>query len=169
MKVQDLIEELEEKECYKIFKTQNKEAYFAAAFLMLDIEKKTEQIQLDYYIPKQNQIAAFCFPFVEPKIHSDIISNTKKGKSKPIPMSKQTTKIKIDIDDLEPKCKKLIKENDSLIVPTKIIAILKDNIWNLTLMDNMLGIVRIKINAITEELLDFNKGGLMDFVSTLRK
>ncbi len=31
-------------------------------------------------------------------------------------------------------------------------------------MDNALGIIRIKINAISEELQDFNKGSLMDFM-----
>ncbi|MFH0808799.1 MAG: hypothetical protein V1888_04255 [archaeon] len=184
MKVQDLIQELEEKPEYKIFKKQNPDTFFAAAFLILDLENKTEQIQLDYYLPKQKAIAAFCYPFAEPKIHSDIIS-VKEGQTTPAKieqMKTQTTKIKIDIDDLAPKCKELIKENNLLqysairgtpsganINPTKIIAILKDDIWNLTCMDNLLGIVRIKLNAISEELLDFNKGGLMDFMGIKKK
>jgi len=171
MKVQDLIEELEENTHYKILKEQNQGSFFTAAFLILDLENSCEQIQLDYFLPQSNTIAAFSHPFQEPKIHKDIIS-IKEGKTEPKKieqMKTQTTEIKIDIDDLSSRCKELIKENNSTIQPTKIIAILKDNIWNLTCMDNMLGIVRIKINAVTEELIDFNKGGLMDFMGIKKK
>ena len=166
MKIQDLIEELQEKQEYKTFQQKNPNTFFAAAFLILNLENKTEQIQLDYFIPKENRVAAFEHPFSNPKIHDDKISvqNGKTTQTKIKPIQKQTTKIKIDIDDLEKTCNNLIKENNSFIVPTKIIAILKDNIWNLTCMDNMLGIVRIKINAISGEVQDFNKGGLMDFM-----
>lgn len=174
MKIQNLIEELEEKKEYKEFKTKNPKAFFSAAFLILNLEDKTEEIQLDYFLPEENKIATFAHPFAqelrnsgyteqcaEPKIHDEILS-VPKGKK--IPMKKQATKVKLDIDDLKPKCEELIKIYNSNIEPKKIIAILKDNIWNLTLLDGMLGIVRIKINAITEELIDFKKGGLMDFM-----
>jgi len=172
MKVQNLLQELKEKPEYKTFQTQNPDAFFSAAFLILDLEYGTNQIQLDFYLPKQNEIAAFEFPFKAPKIHDNIISVSKEGQTapaKPKPMSKQTTKIKIDIDKLESKCKELIKENDSSIIPTKIIAILKDDIWNLTCMDNALGIVRIKINAVSGETQDFNKGSLMDFMGVKKQ
>lgn len=171
MKLKDLIEELEQTSHYKSFKEKNPETYFVAAFLILDLENKTEQIQLDYFLPKQNQIAAFCHPFTEPKIHDNIIS-VQNGKTEPKKieqMQHQVIEIKIDIDDLEPRCKKLIKEKNPTIQPTKIIAILKDNIWNLTCMDNMLGIVRIKLDAISGECQDFNKGGLMDFMGIQKK
>jgi hypothetical protein len=171
MKTQDLIKELEETKGYKTFKEQNPDTFFAAAFLILDLRNKTEQIQLDYFLPKEGNIAAFSYPFSEPKIHDDVIS-VKDGKtipSKVSPMTKQTAEIKIDIDDLESKCKEVIKENNSLIIITKIIAILKDDIWNLTCMDDMLGIVRVKINAISGEVQDFNKGGLMDFMGIKKK
>jgi len=166
MKLQDLTKELQDKQEFKTFQTQNPDTFFAAAFLILNLENKTEEIQLDYFLPEENKIAAFCFPFSEPKIHEDIIS-VQKGQTTPVkpkPMQPQTSKIKIDIDDLEPTCNKTIKENNSSIKPTKIIAILKDDIWNLTCMDNILGIVRIKLDAISGELQDFNKGGLMDFM-----
>ena len=172
MKVQDLVKELEEKECFKTFKDQNPDTYFSVAFLILDITNRTEQVQLDYYLPKTNKIAAFEYPFKEPKIHDNIISVSKEGQTRPATpkqMQKQTKKNKLDIDNLEPKCNELIKENNSFIKPTKIIAILKDDIWNLTCMDNALGIVRIKVFAISEELLDFNKGGLMDFMGIKKK
>ncbi|MCK4649624.1 hypothetical protein KAT36_00165 [Candidatus Pacearchaeota archaeon] len=165
MKLQNLLQELQETSHYEAFQKQNPDSFFAAAFLILDTENKIpqnpedipsdqKQIQLDFFIPSQNKIASFPHLSSEPKIHDDKIEN----------MQLQTLKIKIDINDIEPTCKQIIKENNSAISPTKIIAILRDNQWNLTCMDNALGIIRIKIDAISGETLDYNKGSLMDFM-----
>ena len=159
MKVQDLVKELEDSIDYKTFKSKEVESFFAAGFFILNLKDKSESIQLDFFLPSKNKIAAFEFPFGEPKIFDEEIKQMKF----------QTTDIKIDIDDLEQVCKRTIKENNSLIVPTKIIAILKDSEWNLTCMDDMLGIVRIKHDAITGKQIDFNKGSLMDFMGIKKK
>lgn len=167
MKVQDLVEELEETQSYRNFIEKNPAAFFAAGFFILDLKEKTETIHLDYFLPEGGKIATFEHPFGEPKIHEDIISVSKSGETEPGKvklMQPQTTEIKIDIDDLGPTCKEIIKENESKVFSTKIIAILKDDQWNLTCMDDMLGVVRIKLNAVTGEQVDFNKGSLMDFM-----
>jgi hypothetical protein len=172
MRIKDLTQELEETKEHESFKKEHEDTFFAAAFLILDLENETEQIQLDYFLPKDNKIAAFSHPFATPKIHDNIISVSKQGATepaKPTPMQPQTLEIKTDIDDLESSCNKIIKENNSALKPTKIIAILKDDIWNLTCMDNALGIIRIKINAISGEPADFNKGSLMDFMGMKKK
>ena len=70
----------------------------------------------------------------------------------------------VDIDDLEKLSKESINKNDSKIIPTKIIAVLQNNIWNLTCMDNSLGTVQIKLDAITGEEILFSKGSLMDIM-----
>jgi len=167
MKIKDLVIELQEKDSFKKFKTENPDSYFMAGFIILNIEENSETIQLDYFIPSNKKIAAFEFPFNEPKIHDEIISVGKSGvtEGKKIPnIPEQILDIKIDIDDLKSICKKTILENDSRLVPTKIISILKENIWNLTCMDNVMGIVSVKINAVTGEVVNFNKGSLMDFM-----
>ncbi len=97
------------------------------------------------------------------------ISTPKILNDKVKTMIPQSPKIKININEIEAICNKTIKENGSSIKPTKIIAILKDNQWNLTCMDNALGIIRIKLNAITGEIQDFNKGSLMDFMGIKKK
>ncbi len=173
MKISELISELKETEYYKKFKDENPSAFFTAGFFILNTKEKTEEIQLDFFLPKQNRvcpnqsksqisegkIAAFEHPFKKPKIFDEEIK----------PMQPQTTEIKIDLDDLEQTCKTIIKENNSLIIFTKIIAILKDNQWNLTCMDDMLEIVRIKLDAITGELIEFNKGSLIDMMGIKKK
>jgi len=172
MKIYDILQELKESKYYKKFKLENSDAFFSVAFLILDLGNKTESIQLDFYIPGKNKIAAFEFPFGEPKIHDNVISIGRSGEVEPSeiePMRPQTYEVKIDIDDLALKCKKIIKESGSNIIPTKIIAILKDDLWNLTCMDNALGIVRIKIDAIREDIFKFEKGSLMDFMGIKKK
>ncbi len=159
MKIHDLIEELEDSTDYKKFKSENPSSFFAAGFFIINTKTKTKEIQLDFFLPEQGRITAFEYPFKEPKIFDEKIK----------PIQPQTTEIKIDIDDLESTCKKIITENNSPIIFTKIIAILRDNQWNLTCMDDMLGIVRIKLDAITGELIDFNKGSLMDFMGIKKK
>lgn len=154
MKVQDLLDELQEKECYKNFKSENPSAFFSAGFFILDLKEKTETIQLDFFLPELGRVSAFEHPFEKPKIFDEKIKQ----------MQFQTTNIKIDIDDLEQACKTIIRENDSSIIPTKIISILKDNQWNLTCMNDMLGIIQIKLDAVSGEQVDFKKGSLMDMM-----
>lgn len=159
MKVQDLLDELTEKEPYKKFKSENPESFFTAGFFVLDLIEKCEKIQLDFFIPTDKTIAAFEHPFAEPKIHKELLES-----GKPLKMENQTTDLKIDIDDLEQKAKEILEENSSKVSPTKIIAILKNDIWNLTCMDNVMSLVQIKLNAVTGETAEFKKGSLMDVV-----
>jgi hypothetical protein len=170
MKVKDLVSELEDKDFFKKFANEN-ESFFMAAFIVLDLKEKSEKIQLDYFIKDENKIAAFEFPFEKYIIHDELVG-VDKGKTvgKEITeQTKQSTELKIDIDDLESKALEIISENESDIRPTKIISILKDNIWNLTCMNEVLGMVRIKLNAVTGELVDFSKGSLMDFMGIKKK
>jgi len=110
-------------------------------------------------LPEENKIAVFEYPFKETKIPDEKIDS----------MQHQATNVKIDINDLEKTCKNIIEKENSSIRPTRIISILKDNQWNLTCMDDMLGIVRIKLDAITGNQISFDKGSLMDFMGIKKK
>ena len=159
MKLCQLLQELKETETYKNFTKENPEAFFAVGFFILDLEKETETFQLDFFIPEKKQITSFEFPFKESKTHEDKIEN----------LEEQSTELKIDIDNIENEANKIIKENNSSIKPTKIIATISKNQWNLTCMDNALGIVQLKINSKTGEQDSFNKGSLMDFIGVQKK
>ncbi|MFH1238142.1 MAG: hypothetical protein ABIH79_02320 [archaeon] len=151
MKISELIDELKETETYRKFKEENPSTFFSAGFLVLDLESKSEKIQLDFFLSKQNKMASFEYPFEKPKIYEDEIKE----------MLPQTTMIKVDIDDLEKLSKEIIIKNNSKMIPTRIIAILQKNIWNLTCMDNFLGSIRIKLDAITGEQISFSQGNLI--------
>lgn len=154
MNIKDLVEELKDCQSYKNFIKENQNSYFSAGFIILNLAESTETIQLDFFIPSKKNVASFEFPFGEPKIHEDKIES----------MTPQTTELKVDIDDLATMCKEIIFENNCSLKPTKIIAIIRDNQWNLTCLDDMLGIIRIKIDALTAKLISFEKGSLMDFM-----
>ena len=159
MKTNELVTELEATDSFKEFKKENPDTFFAVAFFILNLENKATQIQLDYFLPKQNKLASFEFPNKQVKIHEDEIKNANPQETNP----------KIDIDQIENKVLETLKNNNTTLKPTKIIAILKDNIWNLTAMDNSLGIIRLKLNAESGEQLSFNKGSLMDFMGIQTK
>lgn len=170
MKIKDLIDELESKDFFKKFKEKNP-SYFTAAFLVLDLKEKSEKIQLDYFMYEENKIAAFEFPFEQYIIHDELVGVEKEkivGREI-LEQKEQILNLKIDIDDLEEKVLEIIDENKSNLKPTKIICILKDDIWNLTCMNDVLGMVRIKINVVSGEIVDFNKGSLMDFMGIKKK
>jgi hypothetical protein len=154
MKLQEILEELKETVHYKNFISKNPDAFFCAGFFIFDIKNSDEQIQLDFFIPKLKKIASFEFPFAAAKIHDDPIQEN----------SPQDPAIKIDIDDVIAFSKKTIAIHESRLSPTKIIAVLQKGSWNLTCMDEALGIIRIKVDATTEEELSFDKGSLMDFM-----
>lgn len=154
MKIKNLIKELEEKQSYKNFKLKYPSAFFSVAFIILEFKNSKKQIQLDFFLPEKNRVASFDFPFGEPKIFDDEVKT----------MAPQSSEIKIDIDDLAGICEKTTKEKGLATVLERVIAILRDGVWNLTCMDDMLSIVRMKVNATTGEVTDFSKGALADFI-----
>ena len=154
MKFKEIVEELYGKDCYKIFKAKNPSSFLSAGFFIFDLAEKTEKIQLDFFLPDKKRVAGFEFPFTKEKIFNDKIET----------MTELSLYLKVDIDDLEMEAKKTIIKNNSKLNPTKMIAILRDNVWNLTCFDNFLGLVRIHIDAMTGETRRFSKGNLMELM-----
>jgi len=152
MRLSVLIQELRDSLHYKQFISKHPDAYFATALLILDLKSNSHQIQLDFFLPQENKLASFEFPTWVLKVHDDQICN----------LTKQSSTLKIDINELEPMVKKILKDHTSPLAVQKIIAVIKENVWNLTCMDDMLGIVRMKINANTGEEVSFSKGSISE-------
>lgn len=160
MKLKDLIQDLKSSTSYKEFISQNPTSYLCAGFFMIDLKNKSkDQIQIDFFLPQENKIVAFEYPFDKFKKFEDTV-----------PLIKELdTNIKLDIDSLEEECAKILKINKTNLVPSKIIAILKEDLWTLTCMDDMLGMSTIKINSKTGEVISFKKGTIIDMVSLKKK
>lgn len=152
--IKKLLEELSQNKNFIKLKSEHPNLFFCAAFIVTDFEAKTSKTQLDFFLPSERKIVAFEHPFIDGKKYDDEI----------IEMKEQPTEIKIDKSDLEEFVRKSVEKNGSKIIPAKIIAILKNDEWNITAMNNALGIARIRINAQTGEEISFNKGSLMDFM-----
>ncbi len=154
MEIKKLLGEVMETSAYKDFKSENSDSFFSAVFAILDVKGQSNQIQFDFFLPSLKKIASFNLGVSGVNIYDDEIKNMKP----------QSVDVGVDIKDLEEVCGAAIKKNGSMLVPTKIIAILRDGIWNLTCMDEALGIVRIKVDADSGKVEDFSKGSLMDFM-----
>lgn len=153
MKIVNLLKELEEKDFFKKFMEENNDAYFGACFAVIGDEEKC---QLDYFIPSKEKMASASYPFSEMKLHEDKIKQCKK-----------LGEIKIDISDIWDKVEEIKKEKQVKNTNSKIIAILKDDLWNLSVLSTSMDILRIKLDAITGEVKEFKKGSMFEFIKKL--
>ena len=150
MKIQNLVKELEEKDFFKKFMEDNPDAYLGACFAVIGDEEKC---QIDYFIPSKEKMASVAYPFSEMKIYEDKIKNCKK-----------MGEIKLDISDLWDRVEEIKKENTIGDKTSKIIAILKDDIWSLTVLFLSMTMLKIKVDALTGNVIDFKKASMFDFI-----
>jgi len=152
MKIESELKKLRESSAYKDFLDKHPDAFFSTAFLILEKNREPKP-QLDFFIPSEEKLSSFEHPYESFKVHDDKISN----------LQEQETNIKIDIDNLFETVEGIIRNKSSNLVPNKIIAVLSKDLWNLTCMDSMLGMLRLKVNAKTTESSSPEKANLMDF------
>ena len=159
MKLTDCLQEVAELASYKSLKEKNLAMTFCAFFLIRDLEKNLDKIQLDFFLPEEKKIAVFEHPFFDFKISEDKIESIES----------QSTQLVVDIDRIEQKTLNCLMKNKIEIVPNKIIAILKNNVWNVTVMDKFLSVVRVKIDAASGKEISVEKKGIFDFVKIEKK
>lgn len=140
MKIAQLLNELKQKDFYKSFSRENPDAFFAAGFFVLD-DSGEDKYQLDFFIPSKNKIAVAEFPFSKIKIHEDEIANASRLKI-----------AKVDIHDLRRIVDETKKERGIELKINKIIALLKDDLWQLTCLPQGLDILKIHIDSQSGEI-----------------
>jgi hypothetical protein len=150
MEISGLLKELKERDCYTEFISKYPKSYFCAAFFV--ISDGGDKVQLDFFLPGEDKMASFEYPFSSYTVHPDEIKGAKE----------QDSEISLESEDLRGSIEKILEKNKNNMKPTKIIAILKDDIWNITGLDNFAQMIRIKINAKTKEELSYDKGSIMD-------
>jgi len=151
MKVSELLIELEETDNYKNFKTENPQAFFCSAMIVLG---DSDKIDLNFFLPDKDRISSFSMPFASLTNHPEEIKNQKKIKD---------LNFKVDLCDL----KQEIKNKTGKDFP-KLIAVLCSGNWNVTCL-NGLDISRMNINAYTGEIKQKEHGSLMDMVRVKKK
>jgi len=150
MKLQELLNELKEKETYKNFKAKNPDAFFCSAMVVLG---DADKIDLNFFHPNKNKISSFSMPFASITNHQEEIKDQTEIKN---------LDFKVDIDNL----KEFVEEKTQKKF-TKIIAVLQKETWNLTCL-NGLDMSRMNINAYTKEIEKKDEGSLMDMMRIKR-
>lgn len=152
MKLANLLNELKEKDFFKKFIAENPDAFFAAGFIVLD-DSGEDKYQLDYFIPSKKKIASVEFPFKQMKIHEDVIEKADRLK---VAM--------IDICDLRERVEE-IKKNKAIALRTnKIIALLKDDLWQLTCLSDTLDMLKIHVHSVNGEVKRCEKLNLFSMI-----
>ncbi len=157
MKSLQLFDRLKQKICYEKFIKQNPTAYIYAIFAMLSSEEKEgDKIQFDFLVEKGNRVAIAEYPFEEIKVSLQEIN--------PKPKELNFNEISLDIEEINEEVKKIQERNNDKTKINKIIAILKENVWDLNCLTSTVDILKIKIDAKTKECLLFKKESLMSFI-----
>lgn len=176
MNLSDLFEKLEKSNIWKTFKKDknSKDAFFCAGFFIMNVKQNKFEYSLDF----RNEESLFAFKLPneekedkEPTLTADKLLDSPPA-PKPLPKieEKDLKKIKIDIDKLYEFVEKEFKKQkiDGL---EEIIAVLQQSeehgklIWHLTCMSAGLKITIIIIDALTGEVIKFDKKSILDFVS----
>jgi len=155
MKIQELLQELETKEAYKEFKGKYPISYLSAGFFILSQnEIEGDKVQLDFFVPSENKMASFEYPFASYKLHEDEIKEAVEIKD---------LDFKIDLTEIKEVTEKVLGQEF-----TKIIAILQNKMWNVTALAGI-AIKRMKINAYTEEIAEAGDLALNDVMRFSKK
>lgn len=153
MKINGLLNELKKRDSYQEYMSKNNDAFFCAGFFILGDDQ--DKIQIDFFSPKSNKITSFEYPFASYQTYNEEMKN-KMNEIKDITF----------IPDLD-KLKEYIKEKTNKQF-TRVIAILKDKYWNITLL-NGLDLFRIKIDYSNGEIIENNQENLSDIVKFDKK
>ena len=155
MKITELLGELKQRECFNEFKSKYPESFFCTAFFILaKHEKEKDEFQLDFFIPEENKMASFKYPFNSYRIHEDKIESIPEIND---------LELKVDLDNLKERVKEEVKKEYE-----KIIAIFQKNLWNITCI-NGIDIKRIKINPYTGEIKEASDLKMIDIIRFEKK
>ena len=152
MKLANLLGELKEKDFFKKFMEENSDAFFAAGFIVLD-DSGEDKYQLDYFIPSKKKIASVEFPFKQMKIHEDVIEKAERLKV-----------VEIDICDLRERVEEIKKSKAIPLKTKKIIALLKDDLWQLTCLSDTLDMLKIHVHSVNGEVKRCEKLNLFSMI-----
>lgn len=157
VKSKHLFDRLKEKDSYKKFIKDNEKAYLYAIFSTISTEEKEgDKVQFDFIIPEKNKVGIAEYPFDKIKV--------TEQKIEPQPEKINLEELRVDIEDLQSLAQKEQTKNNDKTKINKIIAVLTNNIWNLTCLTTTLDVIKININALTEEPISFKKENLTNFV-----
>jgi len=157
------VKKLEDSKEFKDFKKQNKEAYLAHVFYMLD-EANQDIVQIGYYNKSKDRITTFV-------VEGDNITKNPEAEvfkeqeimMKPIDLSK----VKINVNEAVDIAEKLQKDKYKQEIPVKKIAILQHlplgQVWNITFVTQTFKTLNIKIDSGTKKIVSEKLLSIIEF------
>jgi hypothetical protein len=157
-----LLERLKQKKGYGKFLKDNPDAFLYALFCILsNNEKEGDKIQFDFFIPSLKKIAYSEYPFDEIKVQNQETNVVSK--------KLELENVKVDLEDLWKEIEKIQLEKKDNTVITKIIAVLREETWELTCTTSTLDMIRVKLHSKTKECIDYKKENLSNFIQIRKR
>lgn len=162
VKSQQLFDRLKQKKAYEKFMKNNPSAFLYAVFCILSKnEKDGDKIQFDFFLPENNKIGHSEYPFDEIKVQSAGISLN--------PDRLNLNQVKIDIEELWDIVDHAMDIRGDRLSISKIMGVLRNEFWDLTCTTNTLDMIRVKINNINGECIEYKKDNLTNFIQIKKK
>jgi len=167
MKIKPYVEKLEQSEDYKNFRVKYPEAFLVAGFFVLDFETKANIHQIDFYLPKENKIAAFT---LDEGIQLQLLELVKKETKPPEKMDIETN---IDLDELSGILMDEMKNKGMSEEIKKIIAVVQNidgkRIWNLNCVLSGMEILKAHVEDESKTVLKMEKTSFMEIMKHMPK
>ena len=164
MKLPQLIKKLEGSEVFQDFKSKNPDTFLCAGFFILNFKNNTFEYNLDYRNDKE--IFTFKIP-IAPVVGEAIMMRENILESQK-PLEKLNSEIDVEIDEIQKIVEEQLSKNKVKNRLEEIIAVLQSKdgkiIWHLTCMCESFAIIAIQINAVTKDIISFEKKNLFDFI-----
>src|SRR3989344_8118003 len=164
MKIKPYVEKLEKSAKYKEFVKKYPNAFLAAGFFIIDVETGKNVHQIDFYVPKENKIAAFTLDGAK----VDFQIQEAMNKKVPQELSLDT---KIDLDALEGILKDEMRNRGMSEDIKKIIAIIQNidgkKVWNLNCVLTGMEVLKSHVEDESKTVLKIEKISLMELMKKM--
>ncbi|MFH1585985.1 MAG: hypothetical protein ABIB79_04415 [archaeon] len=162
MKIKPYVEKLEQSDDYKNFRIKYPESFLVAGFFILDFETKANVHQIDFYLPKENKIAAFT---LDAGVQLQLLELVKKETKAPEKMDIETN---IDLDELSGILADEMKNKGMSEEIKKIIAVVQNvdgkRIWNLNCVLSGMEILKSHVEDESKTVLKMEKTSFMEIM-----
>lgn len=164
MNLQSYFKKLQENKNFNDFMRENPQAYLCSGFFTIDKEGNDNRQHLDFFIPGKNKIFSF---------------QIEDGKMMPLEMYDKNIPEEISLDfdvdfnEVENKINEKIRNQKIESRVQKIILALQKiggkRILSGTVFLSMFGLLKVNIDARSNEITDFEKKSLFDMINIFKK
>ncbi len=167
MNLQFYLEKLKDSIEYKNFKKENSKAYFAGAFLAIDVENNGtgDEQHIDFYVGDKKEMFSFCISNQCQKTPINLVDGEK------IP-EKISEGVDFDIDEIKKIIeKKMEKEKIKNKLQRILLSLQKrdgENFLIGTVFISSLGMIKFGISLDEKKIIHFEKKSIFDMVRRVK-